>query len=80
MIERYYSDARPKDFEDSLTEGYRKTSRQAVTKEKVVLSEKSRNKKSANGIKAISSPSVEETKRVKSQSPKAKRVSRPKKS
>jgi integrase len=80
MIERYYSDARPKDFEDSLTEGYRKTSRQAVTKEKVVVSEKSRNKKAANGIKAISSPSVEQAKRVKSQSPKAKRVSRPKKS
>ena len=36
MIERYYSDARPKDFEDSLTEGYRKTSRLAVTNEKVV--------------------------------------------
>ena len=78
MIERYYSDARPKDFEDSLTEGYRKTSRQVVTKEKVVLSEKSRTKKSTNGIKALSSPSVEETKRVKSQSSKAKRVSKPK--
>lgn len=36
MIERYYSDARPKDFEDSLTQGYRRTSRQAVTNEKVV--------------------------------------------
>ena len=41
MIERYYSDARPKDFEDSLTEGYRKTSRMAVSKEKVVVSAKS---------------------------------------
>ncbi len=36
MIERYYSDARPKDFEDSLTEGYRRISRSAITKEKVV--------------------------------------------
>ncbi len=36
MIERYYSDARPKDFEDSLTEGYRRTSRSAMTSEKVV--------------------------------------------
>lgn len=40
MIERYYSDARPKDFEDALTEGYRKTSRSAITKEKIVLATK----------------------------------------
>ena len=45
MIERYYSDARPKDFEDALTEGYRKTSRSAITKEKIVqVTKKSKTK------------------------------------
>jgi integrase len=46
MIERYYSDARPKDFEDALTEGYRRTSRSAITKEKTVLATKKNKTKS----------------------------------
>jgi integrase len=31
MIEQYYSDAKPKDFEDALTSGYRRTSKVGVT-------------------------------------------------
>ena len=51
MIERYYSDARPKDFEDALTDGYRRTSRSAITKEKTVLATKKNNTKSKKSQK-----------------------------
>lgn len=50
MIEQYYSDARSQDFEQSLTEGYRKTARSTAI-EKIVAKKKVSTKSSSNDRK-----------------------------